>query len=94
VRYATGQLDKAKLLLRYVEPIAALSLGDAVVPNADVEVILGRSFTGIQVPADRLEVTTALPGDTVIEQPLEQPLELPQPPPSVELPNPAPRGNC
>lgn len=58
VRYAPGQLDKAKLVLRYIEPPASLVLEPAALPGADVEITLGRAFEGIVVPADALTVTT------------------------------------
>lgn len=92
VRYAAGQFDKAKLLLRYLEPQAALTPGEVVVSGADVELVLGRNFVEIVVPADRLQV--APPADAPVDPILDTPIELPPPPPAVELPNPAPRGSC
>ena len=99
VKYGAGQIDKAKLLLRYFEPQAALDLGNPVIPDADVEVVLGKSFANIVVPADRFDPTTATtaeaaPTDGSTPAAADQPLDLPAPPPSVTLPNPAPRGSC
>ncbi|MFA5884083.1 MAG: LCP family protein [Acidimicrobiia bacterium] len=100
VKYAGGHLDKAKLLLRYFEPLAALDLGNPVIPNADVEVVIGKSFNEIVVPADRLDTTpsTAAPGDAVEATPTETvapaPLDLPTQGSTVILPDPAPRGSC
>ena len=98
VRYSAGQIDKAKLLLRYFEPQAALDLGTPTIPDADVEVVIGKSFSNIVVPADKLDPTTgttlaAAPADGTAAA-ADQPLDLPPPPPSVNLPNPAPRGSC
>jgi LCP family protein required for cell wall assembly len=99
VKYGAGQIDKAKLLLRYFEPQAALDLGNPTIPDADVEVVLGKSFANIVVPADRLDPTTATtadaaPADGSTTAAADQPLDHPAPPPTVTHPKPAPRGSC
>lgn len=93
VRFATGQIEKAKLLLRYLEPQAVLGDADSAMPTADVEVELGHAFREIVVPADRFTVSTTAPADPTLTI-ADQPLDLPPPPPSVQLPDPAPRGAC
>jgi LCP family protein required for cell wall assembly len=93
VTYAQGQGDKAKLILRYVEPRPNLELLATTVRNADVEIVLGRSFNGIVVPADQQSTSTTAttaPVDAIVDTPIE----LPPPPPDVVLPNPAPRNGC
>ncbi|MFM8303652.1 MAG: LCP family protein [Actinomycetota bacterium] len=57
VRVAQEQVDKGKLLLRYVEPAASLSIG--AVSDVDVTIVLGRGFESIAVPADAAVVAQA-----------------------------------
>jgi LCP family protein required for cell wall assembly len=94
VRMTSAQLAKGKLLLRYIEPDAQLT----VVPQSDVDVqiYVGRSFSSIAVPADALQptTTTSPTGAASDEAAPDVPLNLPPPPPTVQLPDPAPRGAC
>ena len=93
VRYSQGQIAKAKLMMRFIEPLPDLTLDPATITNADVEIVLGSNFTEIVVPADALDsTTTTVPG--AVDPILDTPLELPPPPADIVLPNPAPRGNC
>jgi LCP family protein required for cell wall assembly len=93
VSYAQGQGDKAKLVLRYVEPRPNLELLARPVQSADVEIVLGRSFDGIVVPADQQSTSTTAP-PAPVDAIVDTPIELPPPPPDVVLPNPAPRNGC
>jgi LCP family protein required for cell wall assembly len=96
ISYASGQLDKAKLLQRYVEPVGNIHLGDSNVLGADVEVTLGRDFASIAVPADALGTTptTVSPEQAAAEGVLDVPVEVAPSPEDIVLPNPAPRGFC
>lgn len=91
--YAPGQLDKAKFMTRFIEAPPYLDLDATALTNADVEIVIGRNFTSIVVPADALDsttTTTPAPADPA----LDTPLELPPPPAEVVLPNPASRVGC
>jgi LCP family protein required for cell wall assembly len=96
ISYAAGQLDKAKLLQRYVDPVPHILLGDSNVPGADIEIILGRNFLHIVVPADALVTTTTTvsPDQVVTDGILDEPIDVVPPPTEVQLPNPAPRNGC
>ena len=50
VRYAPGAKEKGRAVLRYIQPAARL-VEDADVKGVDVEVVLGRNFSKILVPA-------------------------------------------
>jgi len=58
VKYASGQLDKGKLLQRYLDPLPDLRPADSDLHGADVEITLGKNFTALAVPADALVTTT------------------------------------
>jgi len=97
VRYTPGQLDKGKLLQRYIDPLPDLRSADSDVPGADVEITLGQNFSALAVPADAVVPTTTTTvgtdqaaGDGI----LDTPVVTPPPPEDVVLPNPAPRGDC
>jgi polyisoprenyl-teichoic acid--peptidoglycan teichoic acid transferase len=96
IAYASGQIDKAKLLQRYVEPVPNIQLGDSNVLGADIEVTLGRNFRAIAVPADALVTTTTTvsPDQVTEEGVLDTPVVVPPSPDDLVLPNPAPRGDC
>lgn len=102
VRYATGQAAKAHLMLRYLEPTPSLDTADAVIPNADIEVVLAKTFSSIAVPADALQVTettqapvTEAPVEVAVDVP-DTPLEVPTTSTTLpaSLPAPAPRAFC
>jgi len=96
VKYASGQLDKGKLLQRYLDPLPDLRPADSDLHGADVEITLGKNFTALAVPADALVTTTTTvnPDQASEEGILETPVETPPPPQDIVLPNPAPRGDC
>jgi LCP family protein required for cell wall assembly len=96
VKYAQGQADKGKLLQRYVEPTPDLAPADSDLHGADIEIILGKNFTNIAVPADALVTTTTTvnPDQSAEEGELSAPVETPPSPDDIVLPNPAPRGAC
>jgi hypothetical protein len=96
IAYGSGQIDKAKLLQRYVEPVPNIHLGDSNVLGADVEITLGRNFHAIAVPADALVTTTTTlaPEQAADAGILDVPVEVPPSPEDIVLPNPAPRGAC
>jgi LCP family protein required for cell wall assembly len=96
VKYASGQLDKGKLLQRYLDPLPDLRPADSDLHGADVEITLGKNFTALAVPADALVTTTTTvnPDQASGEGILETPVETPPPPQDIVLPNPAPRGDC
>ena len=96
ISYGTGQIDKAKLLQRYVEPVPNIHLGDSNVLGADIEITLGRNFQHIVVPAGALSTTTTTlspevaPDQVILDTPVVSA-------PSTEdlvLPKPAPRLGC
>lgn len=99
VRASAEQAAKGKLLLRYIEPTAQLTMVPA--SDVDVTIVLGKAFLGIAVPADALQVTPETTAATdpasVGEVPTDVPavpLDLPPAPTPVQLSNPAPRGTC
>ena len=96
VKYASGQADKGKLLQRYLDPLPDLAPADSDLHGADVEIILGKNFTNIAVPAGSLVTTTTTVNlDQAVEDGIiDTPVETPPPPQDVVLPNPAPRGDC
>jgi LCP family protein required for cell wall assembly len=96
IAYGSGQIDKAKLLQRYVEPLPDIHLGDSNVLGADVEITLGRDFDAIAVPADALVTTTTTLGPEQAADPgtLAAPVELPPSTEDIVLSNPAPRVGC
>lgn len=93
ISYAPGQLNKAKFMTRFIEPLADLNLDAAALTNADVEIVIGRNFSGIVVPADALDSTTTTT-PAPVDPTLDAPLELPPRPAEVVLSNPAPRAGC
>jgi LCP family protein required for cell wall assembly len=96
ISYATGQLEKAKLLQRYVDPVPHIILRDSNVLGADIEITLGRNFLHVVVPADALVTTTTTVSPDLVgtDGILDLPIEVPAPVTEVELPNPAPRNGC
>lgn len=95
VRVTAPQAQKGKLVLRYIEPTAQLT----VVPESDVDVtiVLGKAFEAVAVPADAVQVTedtapvTAAPETDVEDVPLDVPTTTTLP---ASLPEPAPRLGC
>jgi LCP family protein required for cell wall assembly len=58
VRYAPGQEDKGRFVLRYVSPQAKL-VADSSIKGADVVVVLGTDFQAVTRPAASGSATTA-----------------------------------
>jgi hypothetical protein len=96
ISYRSGQLDKAKLLQRYVELLPNIHLGDSNMPGADIEITLGRNFEHIVIPADALATTatTLSPDPSAVEGILDVPIDIPPQATELVLPNPAPRIGC
>jgi hypothetical protein len=96
VKYASGQADKGKLLQRWLDPTPDLAPADSDLHGADVEIILGKNFSTIVVPADAVAPTTTTvgPEQSTEEGIIDTPVETPPPPEDIVLPNPAPRGAC
>jgi LCP family protein required for cell wall assembly len=108
VRYAPGALPKGKLALRYLDPLPTLDLAAADLGTTpagvpvDVEVLLGRTFSGIVVPAGvAATIDTAMAQAVATAEPAtvdvpDAPLEVPVTPTTLpaSLPAPAPRGAC
>jgi LCP family protein required for cell wall assembly len=94
VRHAGGQLEKAKLLLRYLEPEAALASDEASLSGADVEIVLGRQFAQLVVPADWVDPATTSTAPPAPIDVVDPPLAPSTPAPTTEVPDPAPRDTC
>jgi LCP family protein required for cell wall assembly len=70
VRYspdAVGALEKAKLVLRYLDPAARLV--PKGVAGADVEIVLGRDFRAILTPTDAAPPGTTTTAGPAVEEP-------------------------
>lgn len=100
VRVTADQAQKGKLLLRYIEPTAQLTLVPSAEPGVDVTIVLGKAFESIAVPADAVTTTdettpvdaTAAPDESAVEPaPIDVPTTTTLP---ASLPAPAPRVGC
>lgn len=99
VRVTQDQVQKGKLLLRYIDPTAQLTVVPTGTPGVDVTIVLGKAFNAIAVPADAVTTPDSVAATTPPAEATEvepAPIDVPTTTTTLpaSLPQPAPRVGC